>query len=103
MDQSEIFDIQLRPAGEYSRFFVQSRTQNGQRKTHGGDSWRVYLDGPSHLAGTVFDRNNGVYEVLFLIMEPGIYKVHMILDYSLCKGLMDPPIDWFRNGEHGTL
>ena len=98
-EQSEIFGIQIRPAGEYSRFFVQSRTRGAQKKTIGGDSWRVYLDGPSYLAGTVFDHNNGVYEVLFLIMEPGVYKIDMRLDYTLCDGLIDPPVDWFRNGK----
>jgi len=57
----------------------------------------VYLDGPSYLAGTVFDHNNGVYEVLFLIMEPGAYKINVTLDYTLCDGLIDPPVEWFRN------
>ncbi|KAJ7379664.1 hypothetical protein OS493_014068 [Desmophyllum pertusum] len=96
-EQSEIFGVQIRPAGEYSRFFVQSRTQRAQKKTFGGDSWRVRLEGPSYIAGTVFDHNNGVYEVLFLIMEPGIYKINMILDYTLCDGLINPPMDWFKN------
>lgn len=94
---SEIFEVEIRPAGEYSRFFVQSRTHNAQKKTIGGDSWRVYLEGPSYLAGTVFDHNDGTYEVLFLIKEPGVYKINMILDYTLCDGLIDPPIDWFQN------
>ena len=97
--ESEIFDVQIRPAGEYSRFFVQSRTNSARRKTIGGDSWRVYLEGPSNVAGTVFDHNNGIYEVLFLIMEPGAYKINMILDYTLCDGLIDPPVDWFRSGK----
>ncbi|XP_068696464.1 uncharacterized protein [Montipora capricornis] len=96
-NQSEIFEVQIRPAGEYSRFFVQSRTRNAHKKTIGGDSWRVYLEGPSYLAGTVFDHNNGVYEVLFLITEPGAYKINMVLDYTLCDGLIDPPIQWFKN------
>ena len=74
-ETSEIFGVEIRPAGEYSRFF---RTHNAQKKTIGGDSWRVHLDGPSYLAGTVFDLNDGVYEVLFLIMEPGAYKIDMI-------------------------
>lgn len=98
-EDSEIFGVQIRPAGEYSRFFVQSRTRGAERKTFGGDSWRVYLEGPANLAGTVFDHNNGVYEVLFLIMEPGVYKINIILDYTLCDGLIDPPMDWFKNGK----
>ena len=98
-EDSEIFDVQIRPAGEYSRFFVQSRTHGAERKKYGGDSWRVYLEGPSYLAGTVFDHNNGVYEVLFLILEPGVYKINMILDYTLCDGVIDPPMDWFKNGK----
>ena len=97
--ESEIFDVQIRPAGEYSRFFVQSRTNSARRKAIGGDSWRVYLEGPSNVDGTVFDHNNGIYEVLFLIMEPGEYKINLILDYTLCDGLIDPPVDWFRSGK----
>ena len=63
----------------------------------------MYLEGPSYLAGTVFDHNDGTYEVLFLIKEPGVYKINMILDYTLCDGLIDPPIDWFQNGRLGSL
>ena len=102
-EESEIFYVQIRPAGEYSRFFVQSRAKSARRKTIGGDSWRVYLEGPSNVAGTVFDHNNGIYEVLFLIMEPGAYKINMILDYTLCDGLIDPPVDWFRSGKKRRL
>ena len=32
-------------------------------------------------------------------MEPGEYKINMILDYTLCDGLIDPPMDWFKNGK----
>ena len=93
----------IRPAGEFSRFFIQSRTSDGGAKTIGGDWWRVYLRGPSFLAATVFDHRNGSYEALFLIMEPGIYKVRIYLDYSLCDGLKDPPRDWFIQGTSDSL
>lgn len=89
----------IRPAGEFSRIFVQSRTAEGHLKTFGGDFWRVYLRGPSSVSGTVIDHNNGTYEILFLIMEPGFYTVKFHLDYSLCDGLKDPPDDWFIKGE----
>ena len=89
----------VRPAGEYSKFLIQSRTVDGRAKSIGGDWWRVYLRGPASLAATIFDHNNGSYEVLFLLMEPGVYKVEIFLDYSLCDGLRDPPRDWFIKGE----
>ena len=88
----------IRPAGEYSKFFIQSRTADGKVKNIGGDSWRVYVRGTSSLAATVFDHNNGSYEALFLLLEPGIYRVLIYLDYSLCDGVRDPPIDWFITG-----
>lgn len=65
----------------------------------GGDLWRVYFEGLLYFVGMVFDYNNGVYEVLFLIMEFGIYKINMILDYMLCDGVIDFLMDWFKNGK----
>ena len=93
----------IKPAGEFSRIFIQSRTAEGRAKKAGGDFWRVKLRGPSSLDGSVFDHDNGTYEVLFLIMEPGIYSVSIHLDYSLCDGLKEPPDDWFIRGEFGSL
>lgn len=55
----------------------------------GGDFWRVYLEGFLYLVGIVFDYNNGVYEVFFLIIEFGVYKINMVLDYILCDGFID--------------
>ena len=89
----------VRPAGEYSKFLIQSRTVDGRAKSIGGDWWRVYLRGPASLAATIFDHNNGSYEALFLIMEPGVYQVEIFLDYSLCDGLKNPPRDWFIKGK----
>ena len=42
--------------------------------------------------------NNGTYEALFLITEPGVYQVIIYLDYSLCDAFKDPPHDWFVKG-----
>ncbi|XP_031565975.1 uncharacterized protein LOC116301111 [Actinia tenebrosa] len=93
--KSTIYYQDIRPAREFSRIFIQSRTKDGQIKRIGGDSWRVYLRGPSSIAATVFDHNNGTYEALFLVKEPGTYTLKVILDFSLCDGFRDPPIDWF--------
>lgn len=46
----------------------------------------------------VYDKNNGVYEVMFLLEEFGLYRVEIILDYLLCKGFKDLLVDWFMRG-----
>ena len=91
--------IDIKPAGEFSRFSIQSQTSNGQPKTVGGDDWRVLIWGPSVLAPTVIDHGNGTYEVLFLILEPGTYSAVIVLDYSLCDGMKNPPDYWFMLGK----
>ena len=101
---SEITFQDIRPAGEYSKIFIQSKATDNRAKVIGGDTWRVNLRGPSSIAATVFDHNNGTYEALFLIMEPGIYQLLIHLDYSLCDGFRDPPPDWFIKGNvHGKF
>ena len=93
----------LRPAGEFSRLFIRSVTKDYRLKTIGGDSWRVHFrDGPSSFATSVFDLGNGTYEVMFLVMEPGVYRAEIILDYTLCHGFKDPPPDWFKRGQYST-
>ena len=57
------------------------------------------MRGPSSPSTTVFDHQNGTYEVVFLIIEPGIYTVHAYLEHSLCDGLKEPPDNWFVIGE----
>ena len=96
---SDIIFKDIRPAGEFSKIFIQSKTSDNRTKLIGGDTWRVYLRGPTSLAATVFDHNNGAYEALFLITEPGVYQLMMYLDYSLCDGFKDPPRDWFIKGD----
>ena len=91
--------MDIKPAGEFSRFSIQSQSYNGQPKNIGGDDWRVLIWGPSVLAPTVIDHGNGTYEVLFLILEPGTYFVSIVLDYSLCDGMKNPPDYWFMLGK----
>ena len=95
---SEVVFWDIRPASEFSKIFIQSKTSDNRTKAIGGDTWRVYVRGPSSVAATVFDHNNGTYEALFLITEPGVYQVIIYLDYSLCDGFRDPPRDWFVKG-----
>ena len=91
--------FEIRPAGQFSRFSIQTRTSNGELKLIGGDSWRVLLRGPATVSPTVFDHGNGTYEFLTLVMDPGVYKLDITLDYSLCDGYRDPPKNWFIVGE----
>ncbi|XP_015768064.1 PREDICTED: uncharacterized protein LOC107346763 [Acropora digitifera] len=99
---SQVVYTDIRPAGEFSKIFIQSKTADNRTKLIGGDSWRVHLHGPSSVGATVFDHENGTYEILFLIMEPGNYQVMIFLDFSLCDGLKEPPADWFIKGNaHG--
>lgn len=95
---SFLFKWDINPAGEFSRFFIQSQTAEGKPKLIGGDAWRVHLIGPAYIAPIVIDHRNGSYEVLFLPMEHGVYRAEIMLDYSLCNGLRDPPVDWFIKG-----
>ena len=96
---SDIIFKDIRPAGEFSKIFIQSKTSDNRTKLIGGDTWRVYVRGPTSIAASVFDHNNGTYEALFLITEPGVYQLMIYLDYSLCDGLKDPPRDWFMIGD----
>lgn len=88
----------IRPAGQFSRFDIQSVTKDNVDKRIGGDSWRVHIRGPSSLSPTVIDHDNGKYQVSFLVLEPGRYEVEVVLEYSLCEGYKDPPKDWFIKG-----
>ena len=96
---SDIIFQDIRPAGEFSKIFIQSKTSDNRTKFIGGDTWRVYVRGPTSVAATVFDHSNGTYEALFLITEPGVYQLMIYLDYSLCDGFKDPPRDWFIIGD----
>ena len=97
---SFISDWDLKPAGQFSRFFIQTVSSEGSLKTTGGDWWRVLIRSPvASLRPAVFDLDNGLYEVVFLIVEPGIYHVSITLDYTLCDGFRDPPENWFILGK----
>lgn len=85
--------------GRFSRFFIQSVTKDGFIKKIGGDAWRVYIrQGPASLAPQIWDLDNGQYEVVFLALESGDYSAQITLDFTLCDGLREPPIDWFIKG-----
>ena len=96
--KSYVKKLDIKPVGFFSKIYIQSVSVKNENKTIGGDSWRVDIRGPSNMAATVYDKNNGVYEAVFLPEEPGLYRAEITLDYSLCKGFKDPPVDWFMRG-----
>ena len=98
---SYVTHMDIKPAGFVSKIYIQSVSIENRNKTIGGDSWRVDIRGPSNMAATVHDNNNGLYEAVFLIEEPGLYRAEIVLDYSLCEGFKDPPLDWFIRGNNG--
>lgn len=97
--KSYVKHMDIRPAGFFSKIYIQSVSAENKNKTIGGDSWRVDIRGPSNMAATVYDKNNGLYEAVFLPDEPGSYWAEIVLDYSLCEGFKDPPLDWFIRGK----
>ena len=89
----------IRESGEYSTFKIKTFDNAGRPKTFGGDSFRVFINGTAgSLEPTVYDLNNGEYDVSFLIMDAGVYKVSIVLEGSLCSSYVNPPEDWFRKG-----
>lgn len=97
--KSYVKQMDIKPAGFFSRIYIQSVSVKNENKTIGGDSWRVDIRGPSNMAATVYDKNNGLYEAVFLPDEPGSYWAEIVLDYSLCESFKDPPLDWFMRGK----
>ena len=96
---SYIKDMSIRPAGEFSKILLRTRTTTGLDKNVGGDFWTVVFKGPSCVYATVFDHGDGTYEAMALLMEPGVYNVEIFLHYTLCDGLRDPPENWVRVGK----
>ena len=96
---SYISGAEIKPAGHFSKVYIQSVTVLNHTKTFGGDAWRVRVKGPADLMASVYDLENGTYQAVFLPMEPGTYYLHIALDYTLCHGLKNPPPDWFRKGK----
>jgi len=73
--------------------------KEGVKKSVGGDLWLVKIKSVSisfsiHLT----DNMDGSYEGLISIPHAGNYSIHITLQYSLCHGIIDPPLDWFKRG-----
>lgn len=96
--ESLISNYEINPAGFYTKFTMITRTEAGVTKKVGGDFWRAYLTGAGYQNGVVYDLKDGTYEIWFHIKDPGNYTLNLILEFSLCDGLRDPPAGWFERG-----
>ena len=97
--ENSLIFTKMAPAGQFSHIRIEARDNLGNPKNYGGDSWRVMIRSEgATLAADVFDFNNGTYEALALLMEPGLYTLDVKLDYTLCDGLRNPPVEWFHKG-----
>ena len=94
---SYISYMDIQPSGQFSRIFIQTRTASGRDKIIGGDFWQVMFTEPASVSATVFDHQNGTYEAIALLVDPGNYTIRAYLDYSLCDGLRDPPRELVPN------
>ena len=95
LEKSYVQYMDIRPAGQFSRFFIRTKTNDGRYKVFGGDFWKVILFGPATVAATVFDHGNGSYEAIALIADPGRYSVVAIVERTLCEGMLDPTAEFF--------
>ena len=80
-------------------------TSDNKTKTQGGDYFRIFLVEKSKqfkMNINLVDLNNGEYSGLFYVPELGNFEIHIILEYSVCEGLTDPPEDWFRKGKFSS-
>jgi len=71
----------------------------GKNKTFGGDSWLVKIKSDiTSFSIDLSDNLDGSYTSYFSLPQAGTYGVYIILEYSLCEGLLDPPLDFFKTG-----
>ena len=69
-----------------------------RKKSIGGDFWWVTVIGSISFHIDIIDNMDGTYVGQFEVMEYGNYTMHVVLEYSLCDGIRDPPTWWFKKG-----
>ena len=80
-----------------------SKNKRKEYKTVGGDFWKVtvYNKYVSFVVDMI-DNNDGSYEAVIKSDREGEYNIKLVLFFSDCEGLMDPPSNYFKigKGEH---
>lgn len=93
---SHTTSLHFEKTGEFSKVTLQTRTGDGRNKDVGGDTWRMFVRGGDRVTPFISDLNNGVYEAQFIVFQPGLYKVEVVLESTLCEAFKDPPQDWLK-------
>jgi len=74
-------------------------TKEGVNKILGGDLWLVKIKSTSiSFSIHLIDNMDGSYEGVFSTPQAGNYSIYITLQYSLCHGILDPPLDLFKLG-----
>ncbi|XP_066916928.1 uncharacterized protein [Clytia hemisphaerica] len=81
------------------KLHIQTFNRRGEMKFNGGDYWRATIIGGSMRASiNIQDKSDGTYTGWFPVLFPGIFSVHVVLEFSNYEGITDPPLDWFSKG-----
>eukprot|EP00111_Clytia_hemisphaerica_P018395 TCONS_00054388-protein len=81
------------------KLHIQTFNRRGQMKFNGGDYWRATITGRSiRTSINIQDKSDGTYTGWFPVLFPGIFSVHVVLEFSNYEGITDPPLDWFSKG-----
>ena len=97
-EESEI--VLVRPINKTSLYLkLYSRNKRKEYKTVGGDFWKitVYNKYISFVVDMI-DNNDGSYEAVIKSDRDGEYNIKLVLFFSDCEGLMDPPSNYFKIG-----
>lgn len=70
-----------------SEFTIHAVDPDGKPRTDGGDPFEVQIDGPSDVAPSVTDNDDGTYTVKYNPTEPGDYTVNVTLHDEPIKDL----------------
>jgi hypothetical protein len=62
---------------------------------------KVIFSGPANVSATVFDHDNGSYEAIALLVDPGYYTVIATIERSLCEGYREPKPSFYPSCKCG--
>lgn len=61
---------------------------------------KVIFSGPANVTATVFDHENGSYEAIALLVDPGIYTITAVIERTLCEPQIEPEPSVYAIGKY---